>query len=218
MRDAIDSNGNARPPARRKLTLLVGHDTNISNIGGMLGMHWALPSYLADQTPPAGALHFELLRDRDSGSYAVRVSYIAQTLDQMRHAVQLDRSRPPEQTTATIEGCPTKDGETCAWPTFDALASKAIDHACLGARRKQAEAQARARYSTLMSQGHTDINNGDYDRAIVAFSDDGKLKATPFQANRVLAVIGSMYAFAGRTGVVPEDVNPASRSTAASAS
>jgi 4-phytase/acid phosphatase len=134
MRDAIDRNGNARPPARRKLTLLVGHDTNISNIGGMLGMHWALPSYLADQTPPAGALHFELLRDRDSGSYAVRVSYIAQTLDQMRHAVQLDRSRPPEQTTATIEGCPTKVGETCAWPTFDALASKAIDHACLGAQ------------------------------------------------------------------------------------
>src|SRR5215475_11361992 len=42
-------------------------------------------------------------------------------------------------------------------------------------RRKQAEAQARARYSTLMSQGHTDINNGDYDRAIAAFSDAMRL-------------------------------------------
>ena len=72
--------------------------------GGMLGMHWALPSYLPDQTPPAGALHFELLRDRDSGSYAVRVSYVAQTLDQMRQAVQLDLSHPPERTIATIEG------------------------------------------------------------------------------------------------------------------
>jgi integrase len=39
----------------------------------------------------------------------------------------------------------------------------------------------------------------------------GKLKATPFQANRVLAVIGSMYAFASRSGVVPEGVNPARR-------
>src|SRR5262245_20191115 len=39
----------------------------------------------------------------------------------------------------------------------------------------------------------------------------GKLKATPFQANRVLAVIGSMYAFAGRSGVVPEGMNPARR-------
>jgi integrase len=37
----------------------------------------------------------------------------------------------------------------------------------------------------------------------------GKLNATPFQANRVLAVIGSMYAFAGRAGLVPEGTNPA---------
>src|SRR5262249_27551914 len=39
----------------------------------------------------------------------------------------------------------------------------------------------------------------------------GKLKATPFQANRVLAVIGSMYTFAARTGVVAEGINPARR-------
>jgi integrase len=35
------------------------------------------------------------------------------------------------------------------------------------------------------------------------------LANTPFQANRVLAVIGSMYAFAGRAGIVPEGNNPA---------
>ena len=35
------------------------------------------------------------------------------------------------------------------------------------------------------------------------------LAETPFQANRVLAVVGSMYAFAGRTGIVPEGTNPA---------
>src|SRR5262245_12209259 len=35
------------------------------------------------------------------------------------------------------------------------------------------------------------------------------LSETPFQANRVLAVVGSMYAFAGRTGIVPEGINPA---------
>jgi integrase len=37
----------------------------------------------------------------------------------------------------------------------------------------------------------------------------GSLRETPFQANRVLAVIGSMYAFAARCGVVPEGLNPA---------
>jgi integrase len=35
------------------------------------------------------------------------------------------------------------------------------------------------------------------------------LSETPFQANRVLAVVGSMYAFAGRAGIVPEGTNPA---------
>jgi integrase len=39
----------------------------------------------------------------------------------------------------------------------------------------------------------------------------GTLKATPFQANRVLAVIGSMYAFAGRIGIVAEGMNPVRR-------
>jgi len=35
------------------------------------------------------------------------------------------------------------------------------------------------------------------------------LNDTPFQANRVLAVVGSMYAFGGRAGIVPEGTNPA---------
>ena len=39
----------------------------------------------------------------------------------------------------------------------------------------------------------------------------GKLKATPFQANRVLAVLGSIYTFAGRSGIVAEGMNPARR-------
>jgi 4-phytase / acid phosphatase len=131
MRKSIESNGNASP--QRKLTLFVGHDTNLANIGGMLGMHWALPSYLPDQTPPAGALHFELLRGRASGGYAVRVSYIAQTPEQMREVVQLDRSRPPEQARASIEGCTANDDGTCAWARFEALASNAIDRACVRA-------------------------------------------------------------------------------------
>jgi integrase len=35
------------------------------------------------------------------------------------------------------------------------------------------------------------------------------LSGTPFQANRVIAVIGSMYAFGSRAAVVPEGTNPA---------
>lgn len=39
----------------------------------------------------------------------------------------------------------------------------------------------------------------------------GKLVETPFQANRALAVLGSMYVFGGRVGVVPEGTNPTHR-------
>lgn len=34
-------------------------------------------------------------------------------------------------------------------------------------------------------------------------------KATPFQANRILAIVGSMYGFGAKHGLVPEGMNPA---------
>jgi hypothetical protein len=37
------------------------------------------------------------------------------------------------------------------------------------------------------------------------------LHATPFQANRMLAAVGSMYSFAGRAGIVPEGMPPSGR-------
>jgi hypothetical protein len=36
----------------------------------------------------------------------------------------------------------------------------------------------------------------------------GGLADTPFQANRVLAVVGSMYSYGGRAGLIPEGVQP----------
>lgn len=33
-------------------------------------------------------------------------------------------------------------------------------------------------------------------------------RATPFQANRMLAIVGSMFGFAGKHGLIPEDLNP----------
>lgn len=34
----------AAVPDAAKFVLLMGHDTNLSNIGGMLGLDWSLPS------------------------------------------------------------------------------------------------------------------------------------------------------------------------------
>jgi 4-phytase/acid phosphatase len=117
-----------------KMTLLVGHDTNLFNIGGVLGLHWSLPSYVPDQTPPAGALHFQLWRDRQSNAYSVKVVYIAQTLDQMRQGTVLDGGNPPEQASVTIRGC-RMTGGGCPWPTFARLVGRSVDRACVGPRQ-----------------------------------------------------------------------------------
>ena len=36
-----------------------------------------------------------------------------------------------------------------------------------------------------------------------------KWKKTPYQANRILAIVGSMYAFGGKRSLIPETINPA---------
>jgi 4-phytase/acid phosphatase len=122
---AVDRGGAEGPV----LTLLVGHDTNLANLGGMLELNWALPAYLENETPPAGAMHFHLLRERQSKAYAVRVRYLAQTPDQMRSMTALSLGTPPNMAFVT-SACATGDG-TCEWSEFAQLASRAIDRSCV---------------------------------------------------------------------------------------
>ena len=87
------------------LTVLGGHDTNIAAIGGMLGLHWKVPSYLADDIPPGSALGFELLRD-DRGNKFVRLFFRSQTMDEIRNLNVLDPLRnQPYRQYLDIPGC-----------------------------------------------------------------------------------------------------------------
>ncbi len=78
-----------------RYTLLVGHDGNIAHIGGALGLHWQGGDFAQDDPPPAGALIFELWRDK-KGSRHVIVRFRSQTLDEMRNLTPLaaDASKP----------------------------------------------------------------------------------------------------------------------------
>jgi 4-phytase/acid phosphatase len=132
LRRSVETNG----ADGRQLTLLVGHDTNLANIGGMLGLHWSLPSFLADETPPAGAMHFDLLRDRQTKGYAVRIRYVSQTLDQMRRVVPLDLVNPPETAVVKIARCKVGDGGACPWTDFTQIVDRALDRACIDSQRQ----------------------------------------------------------------------------------
>jgi 4-phytase/acid phosphatase len=123
-----------------RVLVLVGHDTNLSNISGMLGLSWHLKGYQPDDTPPGGALIFALWQDHESGRYSVRTQYVAQTLDQMRNAVALTISDPPEAQEVSIPGCDTvAPASGCSWAVFEKTIQKAIDPAFISIQAEDGE-------------------------------------------------------------------------------
>ena len=87
-----------------KLTVLVGHDTNIADLGGFLDLHWKVPSYPRDDPPPGGALGFEVLADAQ-GNRFVRAFYRSQTMDQVRELQPLTAGNAPAYEYLAIPGC-----------------------------------------------------------------------------------------------------------------
>jgi 4-phytase / acid phosphatase len=92
------------PPAQ-KLVIFSGHDTIIANIAAMLGLSWKLPDLPENDTPPAGALVFELYKDPQKGAYSVRVRYVYQMLDQLRTKAALAVDHPPKWVDVPIPAC-----------------------------------------------------------------------------------------------------------------
>jgi len=113
-----------------RLVILVGHDTNIVTVAGALGIDWALDGRL-DDTPPGGALLFELWRPRTGGKPFVRLEFTTQTLEQMRKADPLTPANPPAEAPIFVPGCGQQD-LSCSWEGFSAAMHQAIDPAYVG--------------------------------------------------------------------------------------
>jgi 4-phytase/acid phosphatase len=124
---ALDNAGDA-------VLILCGHDTNLSNISGILGLSWHLQGYQPDDTPPGGAIVFSLWLEPESGRYFVKVQYMAQTLEQMRNAIPLTTSAPPAMQDVSIPGCgDTSQSRGCSWQVFKKTIEHAIDPAFVSA-------------------------------------------------------------------------------------
>ena len=111
--------------AEAPLLVISGHDTNLSNLSGMLGLSWLLPGYQADDTPPGGALVFSLWKS--AGQYSVRLQFVAQTPDQMHDGTALSQSHPPAMANVFVPGCSSAaEGYPCSWEAFRDVATRAI--------------------------------------------------------------------------------------------
>jgi 4-phytase/acid phosphatase len=108
-----------------KALLLVGHDTNLSNIAGLLNLTWIVDGR-RDDTPPGATLIFELWRTRSTGSYFVQTWYTTQTLEQMRSASTLTLSDPPQRVHLYLPACSQQD-LSCSWSSFSESLKQAVD-------------------------------------------------------------------------------------------
>jgi 4-phytase / acid phosphatase len=68
---------------RTRVVFLIGHDTNLAQISGLLGADWHSAAQ-PDDYPPGGALVFDLWEKQRR--YAVQVHTLLPTLDALRHA------------------------------------------------------------------------------------------------------------------------------------
>jgi 4-phytase/acid phosphatase len=110
------------------LTILAGHDTNLSNLSGMLDLSWRAPGQAPDDTPPESALVFSLWREGAAGGWFVKLEFVTPSLEQMRNLEPLTLNSPPTRVPVAIPACqsPRADGG-CPWPAFRAAVQKAID-------------------------------------------------------------------------------------------
>jgi 4-phytase/acid phosphatase len=101
-----------------RITLLAGHDTNLAQLGGLLGLSWQAASYPRDNVPPGSALGFELLSD-GKGRKVVRAFFRSQTMDQLRNLEPLSAANPPYRQYVDIPGCGSaEDTLGCDLATF----------------------------------------------------------------------------------------------------
>jgi len=115
-------------PLQTRVLIIVGHDTNISNLSGMLDLSWHLSGYPPEETPPGGALIFSLWRSADAPQFFVRAQYLAQSLDQMRDATRLTLAVPPEKEDVSPNGCPpAAKTPGCPWDAFENSLLHAVD-------------------------------------------------------------------------------------------
>ena len=114
-----------------KFVAFVGHDTNIWNLAGMIDVSWLQPGYQRNQTPPAGALMFEVRESKD-GKLLVYATYVAQSLEQMRNATPLTGDVKPLKTPLRIPACSSAEpGFPCTIEEFAVAIRNSVDRECV---------------------------------------------------------------------------------------
>lgn len=111
-----------------KIIVLTASNFNIVGLASLFRLDWLLPGYQRDVAAPGGALVLQLRQSQSSGQYVVRISYVSQTMDQLRNLTQLSLTNPPPSAPVAIPGCTTGNvNNDCPLWTFVSIANGVID-------------------------------------------------------------------------------------------
>jgi 4-phytase/acid phosphatase len=111
-----------------KLTVIAGHDTNLSNLAGVFGLSWTLPDQ-PDATAPDTVLTFELWRN--GAIKTVRIVVYSQSLTQLRDASTLNAADPAGVTPVESPDCVNEPRGVCRLETLEANVRARLPAECV---------------------------------------------------------------------------------------
>ncbi len=106
-------------PAGARVVFLIGHDTQLSQLAGLLRLSWLAPQGPFNDAPPGGALAFELHTPAGSPPY-VRLFFAAQRMSDMRAGI----GTRPDFVPVYVPGCPSLD---CPLESFAKIVDGVVD-------------------------------------------------------------------------------------------
>lgn len=114
--------GQAKAP---KITVLVGHDSNIASLLTALNFK---PYQLHDQnerTPIGGKIVFQRWHDSKANRDLMKIEYVYQSSQQLRNADVLTLKAPAQRVTLELKDCPGDANGFCPIDKFDTLLNEA---------------------------------------------------------------------------------------------
>lgn len=109
-----------------KITVLVGHDSNIASLLTALDFK---PYQLHDQnerTPIGGKIVFQRWHDSKANRDLMKIEYVYQSAEQLRNADALTLQAPAQCVTLELSGCPIDANGFCPMDKFDSVLNEAV--------------------------------------------------------------------------------------------
>ena len=114
--------------SENKISLLVGHDSNIVALLSALGVEpYELDDSL-ENIPIGGKLMFEVWKHKPSGKLKFKLDYVYQSTEQLIKLTPLSLATPPKQTALTLEACTKDESGFCDYEQFQKVLRESIEN------------------------------------------------------------------------------------------